>query len=72
MDVVTAHSCLYIHLTQDQNTPLILAAQMGNLECLRLLVAGGANIDCAEKNVRDALGLIPIFTLAHILGDLDS
>ena len=42
---------LYLHVTQDGHTALIVAAAEGHTECLRALMASGADKE-AKGNVR--------------------
>ena len=37
---------------QDGATPLLLAAQQGHTECVRVLLAGGADVNCAHEEAR--------------------
>lgn len=39
-------------LQQDGATPLLLAAQQGHTECVKVLLAGGADVNCAHDEVR--------------------
>ena len=55
-------NCLF----QEEETPLHCASVRGNIDCVRVLVDAGANLDLKDK-VRNVKYLIFVLSLLHVL-----